>query len=74
LFFRRASTKSKKERGIFVKHFKNIPMADMEIVLVSDILFVSFDNFFHLQTNKQTQLMTLVMKFLLDSQKRKTLD
>ncbi|GAU48685.1 hypothetical protein TSUD_324820 [Trifolium subterraneum] len=31
--YRRASTKSKKERGIFVKHFKNIPMADMEIVL-----------------------------------------
>jgi hypothetical protein len=51
LFFRRASTKSKKERGIFVKHFKNIPMADMEIVLVSYISFVSFDNFFLLQTN-----------------------
>jgi hypothetical protein len=51
LFFRRASTKSKKERGIFVKHFKNIPMADMEIVLVSYISFVSFDDFFHLQTN-----------------------
>ncbi|XP_004493089.1 uncharacterized protein [Cicer arietinum] len=31
--YRRASTKSKAERGIFVKHFKNIPMADMEIVL-----------------------------------------
>ncbi|KAK7396001.1 hypothetical protein VNO78_16669 [Psophocarpus tetragonolobus] len=31
--YRRASTKSKEERGIFVKHFKNIPMADMEIVL-----------------------------------------
>ncbi|KAG8656053.1 uncharacterized protein LOC110613027 isoform X2 [Manihot esculenta] len=31
--YRRASTKSKKERGIYVKHFKNIPMADMEIVL-----------------------------------------
>ncbi|KAG8656054.1 hypothetical protein MANES_04G093700v8 [Manihot esculenta] len=29
--YRRASTKSKKERGIYVKHFKNIPMADMEI-------------------------------------------
>jgi hypothetical protein len=26
-------------------------MADMEIVLVSYISFVSFDNFFHLQTN-----------------------
>lgn len=32
---RRAGSKSKTERGIFVKHFKNIPMADMEIVLVS---------------------------------------
>ncbi|XP_062151761.1 uncharacterized protein LOC133860116 [Alnus glutinosa] len=31
--YRRASTKLKTERGIYVKHFKNIPMADMEIVL-----------------------------------------
>ncbi|XP_020248299.1 uncharacterized protein LOC109825809 isoform X2 [Asparagus officinalis] len=31
--YRRASTKSKTERGIYVKHFKNIPMADMELVL-----------------------------------------
>lgn len=31
---RRASTKTKTERGIYVKHFKNIPMADMELVLV----------------------------------------
>ncbi|KAL5793511.1 hypothetical protein ACOSP7_002105 [Xanthoceras sorbifolium] len=31
--YRRASTKLKAERGIYVKHFKNIPMADMEIVL-----------------------------------------
>ncbi|KAM0934809.1 hypothetical protein DsansV1_C30g0214381 [Dioscorea sansibarensis] len=31
--YRRASTKTKTERGICVKHFKNIPMADMEIVL-----------------------------------------
>ncbi|CAI9111641.1 OLC1v1011917C1 [Oldenlandia corymbosa var. corymbosa] len=31
--YRRAGTKLKPERGIFVKHFKNIPMADMEIVL-----------------------------------------
>ncbi|XP_059640094.1 uncharacterized protein LOC132282436 [Cornus florida] len=31
--YRRASTKTKIERGIYVKHFKNIPMADMEIVL-----------------------------------------
>ncbi|XP_027923362.1 uncharacterized protein LOC114181188 isoform X1 [Vigna unguiculata] len=31
--YRPASTKSKQERGIYVKHFKHIPMADMEIVL-----------------------------------------
>ncbi|KDP41865.1 hypothetical protein JCGZ_26883 [Jatropha curcas] len=31
--YRRAGTKSKPDRGIYVKHFKNIPMADMEIVL-----------------------------------------
>ncbi|XP_050270623.1 uncharacterized protein LOC126714495 isoform X2 [Quercus robur] len=31
--YRQESTTSKTERGIFVKHFKNIPMADMEIVL-----------------------------------------
>ncbi|KAF6134009.1 hypothetical protein GIB67_038300 [Kingdonia uniflora] len=31
--YRQASTKTKTERGIFVKHFRNIPMADMEIVL-----------------------------------------
>ncbi|KAF5725593.1 Disease resistance protein [Tripterygium wilfordii] len=30
--YRRASPKST-ERGVFVKHFKNIPMADLEIVL-----------------------------------------
>ncbi|XP_057997344.1 uncharacterized protein LOC110647972 isoform X2 [Hevea brasiliensis] len=30
---RRVSSKSKTERGIYVKHFKNIPLADMEIVL-----------------------------------------
>ncbi|KAF7129712.1 hypothetical protein RHSIM_Rhsim10G0001100 [Rhododendron simsii] len=29
------NTKTKTERGIFVRHFKNIPMADMEIVLVA---------------------------------------
>jgi hypothetical protein len=32
--YRRAGTKNKPDRGIFVKHFKHIPMADMEIVLV----------------------------------------
>ncbi|KAK1369797.1 Aminopeptidase [Heracleum sosnowskyi] len=31
--YRGASKGSKPERGIYVKHFKNIPMADMEIVL-----------------------------------------
>ncbi|KAL9229384.1 hypothetical protein vseg_004855 [Gypsophila vaccaria] len=31
--YRRASPKGKQDRGIYVKHFKNIPMADMEIVL-----------------------------------------
>lgn len=31
--YRRAGTKGKDERGIYVKHFKNIPMADLEIVL-----------------------------------------
>lgn len=31
--YRRAGSKGKDERGIYVKHFKNIPMADMEIVL-----------------------------------------
>ncbi|XP_057982537.1 uncharacterized protein LOC131167713 [Malania oleifera] len=31
--YRQASTKEKPERGIYVKHFRNIPMADMEIVL-----------------------------------------
>ncbi|EHA8590064.1 hypothetical protein COCNU_scaffold014613G000020 [Cocos nucifera] len=31
--YRRASTNNKTDRGIYVKHFKNIPMADMELVL-----------------------------------------
>ncbi|WOK97478.1 hypothetical protein Cni_G06186 [Canna indica] len=31
--YRRASTNDKIDRGIYIKHFKNIPMADMEIVL-----------------------------------------
>ncbi|KAL5203644.1 hypothetical protein ABZP36_008515 [Zizania latifolia] len=31
--YRRASKEAKPDRGIFVKHFKNIPMADMELVL-----------------------------------------
>ncbi|KAL7175042.1 hypothetical protein ACSBR2_028778 [Camellia fascicularis] len=31
--YRRATTDTKTERGVFVKHFRNIPMADMEIVL-----------------------------------------
>ncbi|KAL2505535.1 Protein of unknown function (DUF3754) [Abeliophyllum distichum] len=31
--YRRASPQTKAEHGIYVKHFKHIPMADMEIVL-----------------------------------------
>ncbi|KAK9272043.1 hypothetical protein L1049_002412 [Liquidambar formosana] len=31
--YRQAGIKTKEERGIYVKHFRNIPMADMEIVL-----------------------------------------
>ncbi|CBI21263.3 hypothetical protein VitviT2T_022120 [Vitis vinifera] len=31
--YRRISKKEKLKRGIYVRHFKNIPMADMEIVL-----------------------------------------
>ncbi|KAF2599367.1 hypothetical protein F2Q68_00007313 [Brassica cretica] len=33
--YRRVSGKKESERNIYVKHFKSIPMADMEIVLVS---------------------------------------
>lgn len=40
---RRASSKTNLERGIYVKHFKNIPMADMEIVLVSLSSCLSLD-------------------------------
>lgn len=32
---RRAGTNNETDQGIYVKHFKNIPMADMELVLVS---------------------------------------
>lgn len=39
---RRASSKTNQERGIYVKHFKNIPMADMEIVLVTFSSRLSF--------------------------------
>ncbi|XP_052135509.1 uncharacterized protein LOC127754087 [Oryza glaberrima] len=31
--YRKSNTEAKPDRGIFVKHFKNIPMADMELVL-----------------------------------------
>ncbi|XP_062105315.1 uncharacterized protein LOC133816969 [Humulus lupulus] len=31
--YRRKKTRNQNERGIYVKHFKNIPMADLEIVL-----------------------------------------
>ncbi|KAF8013066.1 hypothetical protein BT93_I1055 [Corymbia citriodora subsp. variegata] len=33
VLYRRSSSNPKAERGIYLKHFKNIPMADMEIVL-----------------------------------------
>ncbi|KAL0351212.1 UNVERIFIED_CONTAM: hypothetical protein Sradi_4270400 [Sesamum radiatum] len=33
--YRRASSRTKEERGIYLKHFKHIPMADMEIVLIA---------------------------------------
>ncbi|XP_056170125.1 uncharacterized protein LOC115672560 [Syzygium oleosum] len=33
VLYRRSSSNPKGERGIYVKHFKNIPMADTEIVL-----------------------------------------
>nr|CAB3489914.1 unnamed protein product [Digitaria exilis] len=35
---RKASTESKPDRGIYVKHFKHIPMADMELVLVKEVI------------------------------------
>ncbi|KAF3337109.1 hypothetical protein FCM35_KLT17696 [Carex littledalei] len=31
--YRKASTDSEKDGGIYIKHYKNIPMADMELVL-----------------------------------------
>jgi hypothetical protein len=34
-YFRKKSPKGQDDRAIHVKHFKNIPMADMELVLVS---------------------------------------
>ncbi|XP_016178764.1 uncharacterized protein LOC107621245 [Arachis ipaensis] len=33
VIYRQASSKSKIDRGIFVKHFRSIPMADLELVL-----------------------------------------
>lgn len=36
--FRHAICKKSSKRGIYIKHFKNIPMADMELVLVSKVL------------------------------------
>ncbi|ERN06092.1 hypothetical protein AMTRI_Chr06g192840 [Amborella trichopoda] len=33
VIYRRAGSKTQTDRGIYVKHFKNIPMADMELVL-----------------------------------------
>ncbi|XP_044501331.1 uncharacterized protein LOC123224441 [Mangifera indica] len=37
VIYRRASDKKETERNIYVKHFENIPMADMEIVLPEKI-------------------------------------
>lgn len=37
---------SEMERGIFVKHFKNIPMADLEIVLVGFLIHLPLVCFF----------------------------
>ncbi|KAG6748596.1 hypothetical protein POTOM_048525 [Populus tomentosa] len=39
--YRRASAKKERARNIYVKHFKSIPMADMEIVLVSSLFTCS---------------------------------
>ncbi|KAI8571663.1 hypothetical protein RHMOL_Rhmol01G0136700 [Rhododendron molle] len=33
--YRRAKSKKESDRGIYVRHFKKIPMADMDIVLVT---------------------------------------
>jgi len=51
--YRRTSSNSKPERGIFVKHFRNIPMADMEIVLVSYFKMIQMFVlcYFYYQTN-----------------------
>ncbi|KAF5725594.1 hypothetical protein HS088_TW23G00318 [Tripterygium wilfordii] len=38
---RRAGSKKEMERNIYVKHFKNIPMADMEIVLSNLVAYQS---------------------------------
>ena len=49
--FRRRSPKGQDDRAIHVKHFKNIPMADMELVLVSTrsclftFIFISLTGF-----------------------------
>lgn len=45
--YRRKSSEANQDRNIYVKHFKNIPMADLEIVLVSSLyvsLSVSLSN------------------------------
>ncbi|KAK4758471.1 hypothetical protein SAY87_019772 [Trapa incisa] len=40
VLYRRASSETDQDRNIYVKHFKNIPMADLEIVLVSSFTWI----------------------------------
>lgn len=44
-YFRKKSPKGQDDRAIHVKHFKNIPMADMELVLVSTEGYLSEEKF-----------------------------
>ncbi|KAI8571665.1 hypothetical protein RHMOL_Rhmol01G0136700 [Rhododendron molle] len=40
--YRRAKSKKESDRGIYVRHFKKIPMADMDIVLVKEVIISFF--------------------------------
>lgn len=70
---RRSSAQTKQERGIYVKHFKHIPMADMEIVLVSSTAWslspcaFSFKNKFY---PLQSLHLTFELIFILDTSAR----
>lgn len=66
---RRKKTRKENERGIYVKHFKNIPMADLEIVLVSFLTSLSYVLYIY-TTMKQllwfqlsSSIVDLVMEF-----------